>query len=380
MRMLILLPVLLGASTSALAAKKIKVAQLEQLLTADHARSDRKLAHTLSEMELTERLNTARLTHLQAGLSGSEARNALLALADSSAFLDPPPAEIPENISPPTPEQQAQFIAQARDYVQNAIHVMPNLTATQVTTSFQDMPAKYVTESNLRQGVGRVLIPYKPLSVIDISKTTVLYRDGREVVVAATKAEGGGTSANWMVSRGEFGPILTMAINDTRQGSLSWNHWELGAAGARLAVFNYTVPAGKSHYAVEFCCDDKDDGEHVFDQLPGYHGEIAIDPASGTILRLTVVADLEPTDPTTMSDIMIEYGSVEMGGKSFICPLKSIAFVQAQTEQFDVYRPNGSAELAKRRKPGPLQKLLNDATFDQYHLFRAETRILTESQ
>ena len=142
-----------------------------------------------------------------------------------------------------------------------------------------------------------------------------------------------------MTTAGEFGPILNAALLDSAHGNLTWSHWEQGA-GVPEAVFRYAVIAGKSHYNV--------DG-----QFPGYHGEITIDPSNGTILRLVLRADPKPSLPLLKADFVLEYGPVQLGGKTYICPLKGVAL---------------SAE-SKRL-------WLNDIAFEQYHLYRASAQIL----
>ncbi|MGA8727491.1 MAG: hypothetical protein WB608_01980 [Terracidiphilus sp.] len=107
MREWVLLMFLAGVTPPAVAENavppaKVTVDQLEQALAASHGQTDADVAKQLMNMKLTERLNTAKLQHLEADLPGSKAQEALMALADSSAFLDPPPAESPP---PPRPNQ-----------------------------------------------------------------------------------------------------------------------------------------------------------------------------------------------------------------------------------------------------------------------------------
>jgi hypothetical protein len=65
------------------AARRITVEEFEQTLASCKAahQSDASIARQLSAMELTERLSSARLERLKAGLPGIKARTALLALA-----------------------------------------------------------------------------------------------------------------------------------------------------------------------------------------------------------------------------------------------------------------------------------------------------------
>jgi hypothetical protein len=67
-----------------------------------------------------------------------------------------------------------------------------------------------------------------------------------------------------------------------------------------LAVFRHSVPANQSHYSVAFhgISSDKGDAEPI----TGYHGKVAIDPAIGTILRLTVQAEQPLGSPVLRGD------------------------------------------------------------------------------
>ncbi len=52
-----------------------------------------------------------------------------------------------------------------------------------------------------------------------------------------------------------------------------------------------------------------------------YSGEIAIDSSNGTILRLSLkTTGLKNTDPIFRAHIVVEYGPVELGGRSYYLP------------------------------------------------------------
>jgi hypothetical protein len=311
---------MLPAAERALAGRQISGEQLEQMLAAVNREPDKELAKQLSKLELTERLSAARLTRCEANLPGPDARRALRALADRSLFLDPPASDIPALVEPDS-EAQHRMVMLCVDYVIKTIHQLPNLYATKVTTSFQH---------NLKDK--------KPLHWVSTESAIVRYRDGQEILGSS----GFQTGAAGLTTSGEFGPILNAALLDSAQGDLTWGHWEQGAA-APEAVFRYAVIAGKSHYSVN-------------DQFPGYHGEITVDPSNGTILRLVLRTDPTPSLPLLRADFVIEYGPVQLGGKTYICPLKAVAL---------------SAD--------PKLWRLNDIVFEQYHLYRATARVLTES-
>jgi hypothetical protein len=302
----------------ALAAQSVTGDQLEQILVAAHGKPDAKVAKQLLGLELTERLSATRFSSFREGLSGPKARQALVALADMSAFLDLPTTEIPVTAKP-DPEAQRKMISLMVNYIKTTIHQLPNFFVTRLTTSFQGNPSSG----------GQELHPDGKRSGI------VVYRDGEENL----NSTGAESNVPGLTTSGEFGPILAGAFLDAAQGNLMWSHWEQGGTGPQ-AVYRYAVAAEKSHYRVD-------------NQPSGYKGEIAIDPSDGVVLRLVVRADPPPLNPFRVADIVVEYGAVELGGKTYICPLKGVALWQ-----------------------GPESVWLNDVEFRQYRLFRASTRML----
>ena len=106
----------------------------------------------------------------------------------------------------------------------------------------------------------------------------------------------------------------------------------------------------------------------VFQQFSGYQGEIAIDPSSGTILRLVLRADTKPTDLLVKANILVEYGREVLDGKTFTCPERSIAL--SAGAGIPVPSTHG------KPKPRLLQTSLNDVMFVRYHLFHANALIV----
>jgi hypothetical protein len=370
MRSLALLLLLAGIA-SEVSAKPVTVAQLEEILTAAHGKPDAKIALQLSELELSERLSATKLARWEVELPGAESRRSLVVLADLSAFLDLPAAEISATAVPDLATQR-RMLALTVDYAGKTIHQLPNLFATRDTIRFEDSPEGFRADTSV--------IPYQPLHPVGRSSDTVLYRDGNEVVDSGAAKGKKPAAAPGLVTQGVFGPILATVLVDAANGKMAWSHWEQGAAGPE-AVYRYAVTREKSHYEVEFCCVPGDKGNGVFHEFSGYHGMIAVDPTSGAILRLTLQADLKRDDPLARSDIAVEYGAVEMGGKSYICPVKSVSILIAPLAssgaiQLQRYRGGAVFEKDKQNEREHMQTLLNDVAFEQYHLFHAETRLM----
>lgn len=373
---LLLLP---GLTLQTLAAKHVTVAQLEQTLTVADGKHDAAVAKRLSEFELTERLSDVRLVRLKAKLAGPLAQPALVVIADSSAFLNLPSVDIPAGPAPSSAAQGAQ-LAMVFDYARKTIPKLPNFCATRETTHFEDTPS--IPHSDPRE-----FSISQPLHFVGLSRETVLYRNGSEIVDAGAGKNNRDDPLGFGLSTsGAFGPILATVLADSSQGKLVWSHWEHAQEGMR-AVYRFEVPEQASHYTVT-----SPGAESASQLVPAYHGEMGIDPADGTVLRLTMVAELKPTDPVAEAGIMVEYGSVEIGGKTYMCPVKSVARSLVRTVRrepppkpagpavvLDSGSTMGPREIQLKDEDasqGALQLRVNDVLFKDYHLFRAEVRVL----
>lgn len=353
---------------------RISAEQLSQFMMSTAGKSDAELAKQIANFQLTDRLDSASLSRFEASLPGDRSRQALLADADFAAFLKPPPSSA-QLSAPPSQDEQIQMLRSATDFATMTIRRMPNFFATREVTRFADTPA--------RQVMGR-FYSYEPLHAVDRLDATVLYRDGKQVLDAQeekrTSAE---STISELVTNGEFGPILATVLTDASRTTVAWSRWEPGAAGP-MAVFRFAVPRDKSHYEVQYCCVTRASAVSTYKQISAYHGEISIDPASGAILRIVIQADLKDSYPLVRADLLVEYGPVEIGDKAYICPLRSVAILKAYTEA-----PNADSQLPQLAgspsAPGssrdlPVQTMINDIGFSQYHLFRSETRIIPTTE
>jgi hypothetical protein len=335
--------------------KRLSLEELQKLVEMDE--SDAAKASQLTGCELTERLSERRLASLFAVAHGKRTREQLRILADASSFLGPPPDEIP-TAPPPSADEQQHMLALMPAYLTNAIHKLPNYFARRSTTRYQET-AMYPEGG----------VHYQPLHRTDSSTTTVRYRNGVEDTDAKSHRLRLGNPE--LITFGEFGPALQDVLNAiTKNGQLTWIRWEQVMDG-RAAVFRSTIPTDQSLRYVWACCTPDGDGNQAYQRYAGYHIEIAIDPGSGAILRLSFQFDLKSTTPFTRSDVMIEYGPVEIGGKTYYCPLRSVSINRARSLR------TLSDWDESFRSYGPYATMLNDITFDRYHVFRSESRILT---
>ena len=342
--------------------RRITVAELQQQLLAAHALSDGEIAKQLSNLELTERLSDEKLASWVAELRGKQARQALTALADQSVFLEPPPEEASSD-PPPDKNTQRHMTSLTAEYLRLTMPRLPDFFAKRISVRYEENP-------EYKEGSTRV--EPQPIHEVEHSKADVLYRNGSEILEA--KARHYGEQDRYLITYGTFGPLLRAVLDPiVAPGGLTWGRWEKTDGGGQRAVFRYTVSAGKSLYQSGGCCLPDGDGMISFRKQTGYHGEIVIDPGSGAILRLTMQADLGGFVPLNRSDIMIAYGPVEIGGKTYICPVRSVSISRARSV------PTLREWNDEFKTWGPYTTMLNDFVFQEYHVFRGQSRMLTYS-
>jgi hypothetical protein len=380
MRKSILLVMSLAMITPCYAAEHgVTVEQLKQMLAAQQTagKNDGDRAQQLNSLELTEQLTQPTLDRITAEFKpGPKTVLSLKLLADSSAFLEPPVGELLDK-APPTAVEQRAMMKSFINFVAVTQHHMPDFLATRLTDSYDNMPES-VTHSGWA--------PHTDLHPAGTFSHHITYRNGEEVLDRQPGSSGAKPKNEptplGLVSFGEFGPALGVIITDASKGTLKWGHWEQTAAGP-VAVFHYEVPQAASHYTVNYCCvrGSQDtpgavafgmdasnaslDGSDSYHGTPSYHGNLYLDPDTGAVLRVTVESDLKPSDPIMRAATSVQYGPVEIGGNSYICPVHSIAI-----------------SLTKSHAGGDMSDMeilrINEVSFTDYHRFGSTSRIITD--
>ncbi|HEY2471730.1 MAG TPA: hypothetical protein VGI45_28350 [Terracidiphilus sp.] len=337
------------AGVEPVARRPVTVSQLAEILEKAKALSDDDAAKEVEHVELTERLSSPELARLTGELSGAKSKAALMAVGDTSVFLDPPPSEMLAKAAPNADEQR-QIVSRASDYLKKIIPRLPDFYAKRITTAFRVAWTPKDRLGSHEPGV---------LGLRGKFQARVLYRNGKEVV----RAEG--TEELNLITRGTFGPILSIVIKDNLRSPMQWHGWQAGPNGA-MAVLQFQVPQQESHYQVSFGgLPFGGAGILVSGRPTGYRGEIGIDPDTGTILRLVLRSD--PVLGFRFSghaDLMLEYGSVAIGGKTYTCPVRGVSRSTARYQQMGIIRRENAFIL------------LDDVVFTDYHVFRSEMRIV----
>lgn len=349
-------------------AELVSVAKLDEFAGKTRKMSGADGRRQLARMKLTERLSTSHLEELLPLLKDAEERQQLTALADASALLRLPAAETPNDAIPSRDAQRA-MIQSAYSYLQKTISKLPDFFAERETTYYEPHPIK-------NGHTWKTFAGDASLYPAAVSKATVLYRDGTEVVSdEVDKNRHGFSRQRALQTAGEFGVALKAILYGAVDGgTVGWDHWERGPNGPE-AVYHMHVPATGSRFATTYCCMPQDHGKAVFHRVGAYDGEFAVDPKSGAILRMAVSADFdlerEPDLPLVRSSSVIEYGPVDIGGTTHICPLRSVWSTRGRTV-VDIHEWGGDVFVY-----GPFEDDINDMTFSGYHRFGSQSRILT---
>lgn len=429
------------------ATRHLTVEQLQKTLASSVAKhhADADIMKEFGDFDLTERLTDATRNRITTSLHlGPQTTLALQLMADESAVLDPPPAELPKDAVPDAAAQKHTLEA-ATSYVTQTLPRLPDFLATRTTYTFNDTAqifkvnewpvhaGLHLIDKSSReftyledQGV-QILSPKqvaKAKAELALANATggpqeartpaaagqgaAVAGQGPTVAVPGPPAMASGANAaagkaleRGLQSSGEFGQLLRLVFVDTQKHAPAFHHWEQTPTGV-VAVYHYSVPKVDSHYRVDYCCEDENlrtrggggggrrggggrgamgsqaTGEQIpLHMVPGYHGSLFIDPATGIVRRLTVEAELGD-GTVSRADTVIEYGPVVIGNRKFVCPLRSMNIWVGPAEG-----GQPASELPINVPQSLLPKgtlYVNETSFTDYHRLGSEMRIINVAE
>jgi hypothetical protein len=190
------------------------------------------------------------------------------------------------------------MLEEARAYVAQTLARLPNFFATRTTERYYGIPPG-LNEASRPALTG--LFPRGSYS------REITFRDGKELIDPMKNPQGQRTTMSLgLESSGEFGIEPGVVLTDVTSNTIAFHHWEKGPTGV-VAVFRYSVSKQDSHYDANYSCN----GRPTFHGQPAYHGTIALDPASGVVLRVTIeAADTNADDPLSHVASAVEYADV----------------------------------------------------------------------
>ena len=353
------------------AASRTTVQQLAKMLVTAQpsSHSDDNTANRIAGVELTERLTEATLSRLSLG-QGERTRFALRILADESAFLEPPAAELPAG-GPPAAAEQKAILARAVAYALSYIHNLPNFICTQTVRRLDNDPSRQIANvvglmSHADTGAWRMQARAgvaRRLSERDSVVSELTFNHGAEshqhVRTSASSSLG---TMQGLATSGEFGGVIKSVFSEDSDANAEWSHWE-SVDGKRVAVFKYSVDVAHSNFFVYWCCGKQ--GERLQEKV-AYRGTAFIEPASGALFRISWQAlDIPATFPMRSSGTVIEYRAVNIGGRSWLSPVRSVTI----SDSVNMYKARGTDAYVHS---------LNQMEFTAHHKFESESRLVAE--
>jgi len=309
-----------------------------QKLIKDGKMTDRELANYLGKVKLTERLDDRVIEDLQgAGNLGPKTLEALRNLRDQSQALVAAKAIVPEPkptpIPPPSSEEQAAMISEAREYALHYSKSLPDFICTQVTRRYA-APAP-----GTRYGVSAGSDPsWYPLDTLTLKLSYFEQKEDYKLILVNNtittqdyKTLGGATST------GDFGSLMREIFEPASQARFEWDHWGT-LRGRRVMAFTYHVAQSRSQWHINY--------DRKLDIVPAYRGLVYIDRETRQITRVTLEAiDIPPAFPVKRAHTVLDYDFQEISNHTFLLPLKASTIMAA-----DDYMTKNDAEFRVYRK------------------------------
>ncbi|MGO9775057.1 MAG: hypothetical protein ACLPM3_00535 [Terracidiphilus sp.] len=335
------LVLLLTAAPAWAANKMITVQQLKDLLVSwqQNQLSDNEAAGQLKELDLSEELSESAASSLGSYLSGPLSVEQIEIMKAKSAFLAPPPSDLPASPAPDAPAQKT-ILAKTAEYATRIYMQNPHLSVIKTTLRFEDETRVTNTVS-----IATLELLHYPMHLVSKSVDPVETDKGVEKAAASVKKTKWGE--NCQISEGEPGPNLGAVFQEaSSSGKIDWLRWEM-IEGRQIAVFSFSVEKKKSHFNVNHCCfPNVDTVDHIaghlvpgeiqplttwvpFKKTVGYHGEFFISPDTGAIVRIITQAEMKPSDNVIGEDKRTDYGPVVVDGKEYMLPRVSYTVVEA---------------------------------------------------
>jgi hypothetical protein len=266
--------------------------------------TDVEISRFLRTVKLSQRLSESQFEELLTIGLGQRSLQALHAIQDQSQGLPLPTASVAavkvvQQPPAPTAQEQAEIIAEVREYALGYSKNLPNfLCAQQIRrkaaapgeTSFHDQDTLLVRLSYFEQK-----------------------EDYHLITVNDRPANGSYQELGGSTSTGEFGSMLRQVFEPSVHARFTWSRWTT-MNGKLTMVFHYEVEQRNSRWELDYLRRD-----HM---IPGYSGDVFVDKDSKEIVRLVQRADnIPPTFPIQAAATILDYEHREISGRDFLLPI-----------------------------------------------------------
>jgi hypothetical protein len=302
---------------------------------------DAAIAFSLDGMKLSQRLDDRVIEILESEGAGPQSLGVLQRLRDDSRLLPAPP-DPPPGMMPPPPlssaeEQRTWHTAtgKAEDYN----HALPNFICTETVHRWIDTTAHDEWQPS-------------PTLVADLT-----YFDQKEnyklLTVEGKKSNTPIAEVGGAFSQGEFGSILMVIFHPNSQTEYRWDHWTM-LRKRSTSVYFYRVRAGHHPHQLRFHTTPTD----VVSTFVGLHGYVYIDQESGSVMRISAIAEEIPGDfPVQNANTVLDYDYAVIGGARYLLPLRAEVHIDTKNV-----------------------RNLNSVEFQSYRKFRADANVTFDKE
>jgi hypothetical protein len=264
-------------------------------------RSDAEIAAEVRQAKLTDSLEDPMLEALE-GL-GPLTTAALEAQRDASALLPVSKWRMPEADTPPSAEEQARIVQQARTIAMQYTANLPNFLCTET----------------VRRTTGKTGKETKPRDtlVLDVSFNGKADRyrlrsiNGKQTTKSLYEVGG-------FRSSGDFGNLQKLVFDPASQTRFEWSG-VVSLRGRRARVFAFAIDATHSGYGLDFRSFMK--GAEMVAALKGM---AYLDAETNRLLRLRIEAVGMPAKwPVKRTVSTLDYDFADVGGQQYLLPRTS---------------------------------------------------------
>ncbi len=284
-------------------------------------------------------------------------RSIIRCLVLSAALIPISASAIPP---PPSPEEQATIIAEARALALGFSDRLPDFICTEVarrwvrrsghnsTTIIDDpfMQRPWKVEKSPNEENWKL----KDTLTVQLS-----YFEQKEqymlVLVNGKPSKQSYESVGGATSYGDFGSALGILFQQSSRATFGWDHWGL-LNHQPVMVFNFSVSRSNSQWRVAY--ESKE-------ELTGFRGLVFIEPNLHEVLKLEVNADEIPKNfPIQKSGVEMDYRMQTVGNREYLLPLRAVdwndtkSFSTRNEAEFRRYRKFSADSKIEFDTPAPL--------------------------
>lgn len=284
------------------------------------------VAQTVKSLEVADRLTPESVALLKEEGAGSDTLSALRHLVPKQAH------EPLSNFEPgPTAEEAKEQIDRIGEYVSTYVQTLVAFNCKVRSRVYQSQRSSYAGGVSVFRDLPETnwWLTRTLNQVLRYSSGRELYRDASAKDSELERSDATPHKIqSW--SQGEFAALLDITFAPSSKAQFHWDHWE-NANGRHLAVLSYDVKLADSQFLVGTQALVQGRWQPPIDLRVAYKGLVYADRDSGEIVRFTARAfEIPENYALDYGDTMLDYGPVNLGGKSFLLLTHSTTYMKTK--------------------------------------------------